>query len=233
MPGKPEMLAIVLILALLSGCSTLVNFAPQASERSIQDQLELKLGMAQMAERNGALADARQAYEEIVASNPANVLALHRLGVVAVKQGDLERAIDYLQRAVALGTPSAELMSDLGYAHLLRGELNDAAAMLSHAAELDPDNGRIVNNLALVAGYQGRLDECLALFRRVNSEAESLANLGFVLSQLGDLEGAKRHFLRALDLDPSLKAAANGLYYVEQGTRGDPNRSGGRLELRR
>ncbi|MCA9266788.1 MAG: tetratricopeptide repeat protein, partial [Planctomycetales bacterium] len=80
----------------------------------------------------------------------------------------------------------------------------------------DPEDQRIVNNLGLVYGYQGKEDLCLHLFRQVNTEAEALANVGFILSQTGDNQKAQSYFHRALELDPTLKTAAVALLEYDQ-----------------
>ena len=43
-----------------------------------------------------------------------------------------------------------------------------------------------------------------------------MTNLGFVLSQNGDLENAKSYFHRALDLNPESKEAANALVEIHR-----------------
>jgi Flp pilus assembly protein TadD len=199
------------LLGAAVGCSTFGPGARETAKKDTGDPLELKFGVARMAERYGALSEARASYLELLKTDPNYVPALHRLGVVALKLEHLDESLDYLHQAADAGTPSSELLGDLGYAQFLKGDLEPARKTLEKALETSPTDKRLMNNLALVVGHQGRIEESLELFRRVGGEAESLSNMGFIMSQSGRLADAKRYFHRAIELDPTLDAAAKGL----------------------
>lgn len=195
----------------ISGCSTLVQWPAKTGTIETTDPLELKLGLARRAERAGALTEARATYMDMVEGHPEYGPALHRLGVVSVKLDEIDTAVKYLERAATAMPESSIVLGDLGYAYYLKGDLDEALSTLGKALERDPTDKRIINNQAVVLGHMGKTDECLETFRRANNEAEALANVGFVLSQRGDTENAKRYFHRALDLNPELRTAAKGL----------------------
>ena len=162
------------------------------------------------------MAEARDAYQQILEHDPGHVASLHRLGVIAAQFDQLELALDYLNQAIGAGSPSQELVGDLSYVQFLAGDLAGSEETCLEALQYDPTNQRIANNLAMAVGYQGRISESLDIFRRVASEAEALNNVGFILSQTMQYEEAKTYFQRALDLDPSLKQSANGLVEILQ-----------------
>ena len=181
-------------------------------DRAIAEKpLDVRFGVARMIERNGAIVEARQRYEEILSTNPEHTESLHRLGVVSLRLEDIDDAVQLLEKAAANEPPSAELLGDLGYAYFVSGNLESAEQTLREAIEIDPEDGRLVNNLALVVGAQGRTEESLQWFRRVHSEAEAQANLGFVLSLRGEHDAAKEHYHLALRHQPDLEKAALGL----------------------
>jgi Flp pilus assembly protein TadD len=99
---------------------------------------------------------------------------------------------------------------------MLMGDMPMAEQSLGQAFQASPNDPRITNNLALVVGYQGNLKEALTLFRRCNAESEALANVGYLLSQRGDMEKARQYFHEALNLDPTLRQAADGLVEVDK-----------------
>lgn len=62
---------------------------------------------------------------------------------------------------------------------------------------------------------RGRLEEALELYRQALAEDETLAwahsRTGAILAQLGDLDAAEAHLLRAIELDPQLPQAHSNL----------------------
>lgn len=201
----------MLVSPISLGCKSFITPGDTTASLVSEDPIDLQLGLAQRAERSGELVNARAAYRAILEEQPENVTALHRLGVVSVRLEQLPEAIEYLEEAAKLETPSSDLLGDLGYAHFLNGDLETARSTFDRALLLDPIDKRLMNNQGLVLGYLGEEEASLELFRRAGSEAEALSNLGFVYAQLGDVPKAKQHYLRALDLQPDMKNAAQAL----------------------
>ncbi len=201
-----------------------------------EDQIDLQFGMARVAERNASPTEARHSYQRILEQRPNHPGSLHRLGVMLVKQDQLEEALKYFEKALESARKQSassnmpmdfvsasnnseltnEILSDLGYAQYLAGDLENAEKNLSIANSNDRSNERIVNNLAIVVGLRGDLERSLSLFRSQATEAEALASFAYVQTRVGDLDGAKSSYHRALDKDPSLKVAANGLLELHQ-----------------
>ena len=237
-PYSNKLICIVLVLA-VCGCSkfptandSVFNRLNKVSAIS-QDQIDLQFGMARVTERNANPHEARRAYQQVLDQRPNHAGAIHRLGVMLVKQDQIEESLTYFQSALeharkptaASNTaepvePDAELVTeilgDLGYAQYLAGDLENAEKNLTLAKQHDPSNERIVNNLAIVVGVGGDLKKSLFLFRSNGSEAEAMANLAYVQTQIGDLDGAKSSYHRALEKDGGLKVAANGLLELHQ-----------------
>src|ERR1700719_3597112 len=64
----------------------------------------------------GRLPQAEACYRKILAAEPANVNALHLLGVLARQVGQPRAAVDLIAKAVALNDRVPELHSNLGNA---------------------------------------------------------------------------------------------------------------------
>lgn len=202
---------MLLVLSVATGCRSFLTSHDASQSLVLNSDLELQLGLAQRAERSGDLVAARSAYRDILEKHPEYVPALHRLGVVLVRLEQSAEAIDHLQKAANLEPPTSELLGDLGYAQFLHGDLASAEKTLERALTLNPTDPRLLNNQALVVGFLGRESESLELFRRAGSEADAMNNLGFIYAQRGELHKAKEHYVRALDLQPTMKNAAQAL----------------------
>jgi len=221
--SKNQIIIGMLLLTLAPGCAQLARWSgtpelPIEQELTTEqrDQLDIQFGLTRIVERKGQLEEAEKSYLEIIQLEPDYYQALHRLGVIAASQENLNQAIDFLESAVEIQSDSAELLGDLGYTCLLSCQVEKAEHYLSQAFDLTPDDSRITNNLALTLGYQGKLNEALRLFRRCNPESQALANIGYLHSQLGDFEQARRYYHAALDIDPTVEQAANGLVELEK-----------------
>jgi len=103
------------------------------------------------------------------------------------------------------------LMNDLGFAYLEDGNLERAEEEFRAALAINPNDRRSINNLGLCVGMDGRYEEAYTLFRRVGSDAEAQANIGYILAQRGNINDAMQRYSRALTLNPELKTAAEAL----------------------
>jgi len=185
-------------------------------EPSDQVRNEGQLSFARLAERRGQPEQAKAIYEAFISKQPDNPLPFHRLGVMAARQGDFKKCDDYLSKAFHLNGDNPELLADIGYSMYLRGLTADAETFYRRALELDHDHEAASNNLGMLLVETGRQNEGLAVFKRVNDDAEAYANQGFILAQTGQLEEAKKYFNHALTVDSSLKQAAKGLMQVAE-----------------
>lgn len=180
--------------------------AQQADRTTVQH-----MSLARLQERQGDANGAREIYEQVLRETPQEGAAHHRLGVLDAKAGRFAAAIQHFEATLSTSSPSAELLNDLGYACYLNDDLQAAEKWLAQAVNLDPQNTAAHNNLGLVLGALRRDEESLEQFRRAGSLADAYNNLAWVLTQRGDLAGARRHYLMALDADPTLKPAAEAL----------------------
>ncbi|MBS0265040.1 MAG: tetratricopeptide repeat protein [Planctomycetes bacterium] len=178
---------------------------------STVDQPQNKLAMARLSERHGQLKQARDLYESELQKDPNNALIHHRLAVIASREERGEDAFRHFETARQLAPHNAQVLSDLGYAYYLRHDLDDAEACLKQAVAADPQYKAARNNLGIVLGVRGKFEEAMAQFRKTGSEAAAYANMGYVHSQLGDLDQALQHYNHALSLDSEMRPAAEAM----------------------
>lgn len=206
-------LLVVVVVVAMTGCANMPGIKGLLPGRTAQteQQREAYLAMGRLSERQGDAQTAGKIYEAILSKEPQNSVVLHRLGVLAAKNREHDKAAEYFDAAAKAATPSAELLNDTGYNLLVMGRLAEAEAMFRQAIAADSQYKAARNNLGLVLGKTGRYEESLAEFRRAGGEAEAQANLAYAKTQAGDLAGAQAAYRRALTLNDKLKPAADAL----------------------
>jgi class 3 adenylate cyclase/tetratricopeptide (TPR) repeat protein len=165
---------------------------------------------------------------EAVAHPGSPMRAYHGLGLLALRQGDLPRALPCLERAVSI-CQEADLpgffpmtAAALGAAYTLGGRLADAVALLTQAQAQIQATAMVRNHafccLALGEAHllAGRLEEAQVLAERTRALTQThqeLGNQAYVLRLLGDIaarrepperDQADAHYRQALTLAEEL-----------------------------
>lgn len=202
-------------LAGFAGCAQLRGPLAKKSGAVEVDEATRKLSMARLLEQSQPV-EARRMYQELIASKEKQQECRHRLAIMSVNEGKFDEADEHFRQAWAAGPPTANLLNDMGYTLYMEHRLPEAEKVLNDALAIDPKHQAATNHLAIVLGQQGRFDESLAMFRRVLTEAEAQANVGYLHAQQGDIEGAKAHLSKALTLDEGLTSAAEALVQLHR-----------------
>ncbi len=137
----------------------------------------------------GRLAEARQIYERILATDPQHADALHLLGVTHHQQDAHETARRLIQKAIDIHPSSAIFHNNLGEVYRALGELAQAAEAYKRACELDP------------------------------AHVDSLLSLGTLSYLQRKWQDAARYYGQAIQCDPRQAVAHFGLAntFVAQG----------------
>ena len=121
----------------------------------------------------GTFDQARELYERAIAQEPNHARALSGLaGLHAMRftfttdTGELEKAAEYANRAIAADPHLADPHVWLGYAFMRWNRMDEALAAELRAAELDPDNGYPPYFAGCTFQFQGRSAEALPFFQR-------------------------------------------------------------------
>ncbi len=80
---------------------------------------------------------------------------LYTSGTEALDRGDVESAVDALERAAALVPQASEIQNHLGLAYQAAGRRVDARAAFERAVDLDCDNAAARHNLVEIDGWAG------------------------------------------------------------------------------
>jgi tetratricopeptide (TPR) repeat protein len=184
---------------------------PPSSDVFFQDELSSALRDHQ----SGRLEQAARIYQSILAQHPDHADALHLFGVVALQQGDPQRAVELIGRAIAVNPSVAAFHSNLAEAYRALGQLDRAAGCCQLALRLQPNYPEAANNLGLILQAQGKGQAAIPQFRealRLGPDAPMVHNnLGNALRLEGDKAGALACFRQAVQLGPDLAEAHSNL----------------------
>ena len=150
-------------------------------------------------------------WRDVLRVRPTNPRAFNMLGMLALKSGDISRALRLHERALALRPGYAEAEGNLGADLLYAGRPADAVAHFRQAMQLDPNLPGIRSNLGNALLAAGDVSEALAQLKIVVGQNPDDPNahmsIARALARAGALDEAIAEFERVLQLDPGYPQA--------------------------
>ncbi len=187
--------------------SAIANNSPQ--------EPEFYLDLGDGYDKAGKEDEAIHWYQEALRHKPDFRPAEKQLGAALITNGQFARAIDVLQRAVAVPPEDDAILTDLGNAYLRQRSFEKARQALMHALEINPQQPEAENLLGLVAIQKNDPTGAEPHFRNAIRNqpdfAEAHHNLANLLARAGQYEEAQYHFERAVAIRPGY-AEAHGQY---------------------
>ncbi len=181
-----------------------------------EQKADIQFALAITAERQGRTDDAKKMYLEVAKVVPKRADVHHRLALLYSRLGECQTAESSFQKALQLDPENAQLHCDLGYNHYLQQRWPEAEASLRQAIALDGSLARARNNLGLLLARTGREAEAMREFALAGCDrAQASANLALAMTLEGRVEHAQAEYQRALQFNPNLKAAQDGLANLE------------------
>lgn len=163
------------------------------------------------AYQRGNLAQVRAACERVLKRYPRHLDALHLMGVALAQSGELEAAIDYFKRAMAVDPNHVAVQTQLAAALQMLGRYGDALERIDRAIKLRSDVAQAHDSRGNILADLGRYHEAIASYRQAIVLAPDYAdahnNLGVVLSKAKLHEEAIASFDQALRLEPNFAEA--------------------------
>jgi Flp pilus assembly protein TadD len=156
----------------------------------------------------------------VIALDPRNAQALHLVGEVALRHGDLEGALTFVGRATAAEPRFAQAHNTLGAAKKAAGKPDEAMKSYRTAIRLKPDFVDALSNLGELLMWQGRTEEATVPLRRAlllnPGHVMALNNLGTALFRLERFDEAVAVLERAVSLRPDFATALTNLGNVQR-----------------
>jgi Flp pilus assembly protein TadD len=142
---------------------------------------------------------------------PNRAFAWFLLGRVRLAKADVDAAIDFLRKALALDAKLVPAYNDLGILLQNQGRLEEAEAHYRQAIALDGRLAESMTNLGAVLAARGRLADATSWYARAIAADDQLApahnNLGAALAKLDRPEEAEALHRRAIALKPEFADA--------------------------
>lgn len=173
------------------------------------------------AERALNRRDYRLAHElclKVLTAEPQHADALFLLGMIAAEHQKFAKAVEVIDRAIALAPHKAEYWAQRGRALLSLQKPREAFEAAQRALDESPHDALTLDTIGVVMTRAGAHAEATEPFRRaVARDAAKSAyryNLGASLQFIGDLEAAQRQYREAVQLDPKFHRAWSSLAQV-------------------
>ena len=114
----------------------------------------------------GNLHAAEVSCRQLLQLHPAQADALHILGLVALRRGDRQDALDHIRKAIAADPNRPQPHNSLGVLLKQTGDAGAAESAFRTAIALQPDYSEALTNLGNVLCEAGRLTEAETMHRR-------------------------------------------------------------------
>jgi len=161
------------------------------------------LETAVRSHRAGNLETADRLYRDILAREPERAEALHGLGALAYQRGDFDRAIEYIERSIALDSRNPVFYNTLGMAYRAKGAAE--AAVISYRKGLAID----ANSSTLQANLSRAWFDLLAIDR--SSALTHLIQMARQYHRAGNFKQAGNLYRQLLDREPNHPDGLDGL----------------------
>ena len=197
--------------------------APAGEGRAAASFAADALRRARLEANGGYTLEAERVLKRALDYEPDDYDAQRMLGAVYMSQHRFREAIDVAKRAMRVHPNDAWNYGVLGDAHVELGDYDEAFDAFDRMARLRPDAAAYAR-IAYARELQGQLDAAIASMRMAEEatgaqDPESIAwhyaQIGNLLLQKGDVEGAAREYARAEHAFPGHPFANAGRGKVE------------------
>jgi tetratricopeptide (TPR) repeat protein len=191
---------------------------PAGAEQLYRQVLRLAPGhgdaahmLAVACAQQGRRQEAATLFEQVVAANPRDLLALTNYANVLREMGQRQMSLDVLDQALAIDPWNAERWNSRVLLLQSLGRFEEAFDSVNRALGLQPGHAGALRNRADILQSLGHYTDALAAYDRLLAAAPDDVSLwnnrGISLRNLGKLEASSESFGRAMTLDPHIKAA--------------------------
>jgi Flp pilus assembly protein TadD len=177
------------------------------------DNADVAILLARALNASGASGQARAQIETFLATHPeAGADALSWAGILQDETRDYAAGERSHRAAVSQREGSSSLHNNLGYNLLLQGRHAEAANEFRRALALDPQSAIARSNLGIALAENPA--EAVNTWSSVTDAASAHNNLGAILIERGDYQGARRQLETALGYNNHHPAALSNMQLV-------------------
>lgn len=180
---------------------------------------EARRNLAQLYRVQGKFGEARRQYLRILEEDRQSAKTMLQLAALSRTEGNMEESVEWLSRAVDVQPTALPPRLELVSAYLVLGDNNRALNEALQAQRDFPNNPVAVELVAKTYAVNGQYDQAVANFDKwidldpSNLNARRLRGRTYWRS--GDVSGARRSFLGALELSGDKRAVFMDLINLE------------------
>jgi len=150
--------------------------------------------------------DTETCFRDVLSKNSESATAYNNLGNVLHQKGEVDEAIVYYRRAVALEPDYQFGRYNLGSALAEQGNFAEAIPWLKAVLRTDPNHAKAYYTLANALAKHGEPDEAIGYYGRalklMPDFADAHCNLANLLLEKGNTTGALEHYRELVRLQP-------------------------------
>jgi Tfp pilus assembly protein PilF len=154
-------------------------------------------------------------FERYTVQRPKNPWGHYMLGLSAWKSGDLAKAEQAFERALAIDPHHVKSLVNESRVFIEQKKHDEAIDRLTRAEAIEPDSVQVLRLLGRTYHAQGRTDDAMATYRRAIEVNEldvwSMNNLGLLLLETKRAEEAVPLFEKAVERRSDVAAFHNNL----------------------
>jgi len=159
--------------------------------------------------------DATAIFERYTVQRPKNPWGHYMLGLSAWKSGDLTKAEQAFEQALAIDPEHVKSLVNLSRVFIEQKKHDEAIDRLTRAAEIEPESVVVYRLLGRIHYVQGETDEAVKAYSRAielnELDAWSMNNLGLVYLETQRPGDALQWFAKAVELKKDVAAFHNNL----------------------
>ena len=177
----------------------------ESSDNSVATEL---FNRALELHRRGELEAAKKNYEQLLKLYPQNPDVLHLLGVVALQQKDLSKAIGLISKSLVVKPNMPNAFNNLGSAYKEQQEIDKALKCFECALKIDPLFEDAISNIGNIFYDKRNYGEAMNFYNRAISlnprHADAHYNRGNIHLHFERYSAAIDDYSKALEVNPSI-----------------------------
>ena len=168
---------------------------------------------------------AKEICHKIIQAVPAQIDAVHLLGLIALKDGDIEAAVEHLSNVVKRDPNKPQYLANLGFAYHEQGKLNLAIASYRKAIAIEPRYLDAHYNLhaALIdaKNLAPSINSLEALLALNPQDSDAIFMLGMLQDYQGNTKAAEAEFAQIQKSNALIESRLDAWQYFKKEIKGE------------